>query len=191
MKASSVKIGVGFVALLATASVDAGGFHGAEALSSMKVQSEMPSFEQEESFLRQHTDVRILADSTGEARIIVAPEWQGRVMTASADGGGGLSYGWVNHRLISSGEVSAHFNALGGEDRLWLGPEGGQFSIFFAPRVPFDLEHWFVPPALDTKPFVVVRCSGTEMALRSRFTLINRSNTHFDVAVGRTVRILE
>jgi hypothetical protein len=25
-----------------------------------------------------------------------------------------------------------HINVFGGEDRFWLGPEGGQFSIFFA-----------------------------------------------------------
>jgi hypothetical protein len=28
-------------------------------------------------------------------------------------------------------------NAVGGEDRIWLGPEGGQLSIFFAPGVPY------------------------------------------------------
>ena len=31
-------------------------------------------------------------------------------------------------------------NGFGGEDRFWLGPEGGQFSIFFKKDDPFDLE---------------------------------------------------
>ena len=43
-------------------------------------------------------------------------------------------------------------NAFGGEDRLWLGPEGGQYSIFFRAGDPFDLEHWQTPPPLTASP---------------------------------------
>ena len=52
-------------------------------------------------------------------------------MTSSSDGENGLSYGWINHDLIGSGEIKKQINAVGGEERFWLGPEGGQFSIFF------------------------------------------------------------
>jgi hypothetical protein len=48
-----------------------------------------------------------------------------------------LSPCWVNRALIASGKIAQHMNAVGGEDRIWLGPEGGQFSIFFAPGVPY------------------------------------------------------
>ena len=81
---------------------------------------------------------------------------QGRVLTSSVAGANGFGYGWVNRELIASGKIAQHINAVGGEDRIWLGPEGGQFSIFFAPGVPFDLEHWFTPAPLDTDPYEIV-----------------------------------
>ena len=41
--------------------------------------------------------------------------------------------------IIASGKTQPHINVYGGEDRFWLGPEGGQFSIFFAKDAKFDL----------------------------------------------------
>ena len=43
---------------------------------------------------------------------------------------------------------NSHFNNYGGEERFWLGPEGGQFSLWFAPGAKQDLDHWLTPPAL-------------------------------------------
>ena len=40
-------------------------------------------------------------------------------------------------------------NVFGGEDRFWLGPEGGQFALYFKARDPFDFDHWQVPAAFD------------------------------------------
>ena len=40
-----------------------------------------------------------------------------------------------------------------GEDRFWLGPEGGQFALFFKKGDPFDLDHWQTPAMMDTEPF--------------------------------------
>ena len=83
------------------------------------------------SFLKKHIDPVILQDSSGESRVIISPEWQGRVMTSTARGMGGSSFGWINYDLINSGELLTHMNPFGGENRLWLGPEGGQFSLYF------------------------------------------------------------
>jgi hypothetical protein len=76
------------------------------------------------AFLRQHTQVIVLSDRRGAAQVAVVPAWQGRVLTSSAQGAKGRSFGWINEKLIASGETLPHFNPLGGEDRLWLGPEG-------------------------------------------------------------------
>jgi hypothetical protein len=92
--------------------------------------------------------------------------------------------------LIGSGKVQAHINAVGGEDRLWLGPEGGQFSIFFAPAAPFDLAHWYTPAPLDTEPFEVVWQNSTLVAFRKSFELTNYSGTKFHVQIDREVRLL-
>ena len=101
------------------------------------------------ALLKQHTDVVVLSDETGTEQVAVVPQYQGRVMTSTADGADGLSYGWINPGLISSGTLGPHMNQFGGEDRLWLGPEGGQYGLFFKKGTSFDLPHWQTPAAVE------------------------------------------
>jgi len=112
------------------------------------------------------------------------------VLTSTAAGGDGASCGWINRDLIASGKIQPHINVFGGEDRFWIGPEGGQFSLFFTKGVPFDLEHWFTPAPIDTLPYTVARQSNTEVDFRSQFSLTNYSGTTFDVKVDRLVKLL-
>jgi len=142
------------------------------------------------AFLQKYTDVIVLADKSGQAKVAVAPVWQGRVMTSTATGDAGLSFGWINRDLIASRKLQQHINVFGGEDRFWMGPEGGQFSIFFAKGVPFDLEHWFTPAPIDTEPFKVVSKSQDTARFTHAFRLVNYSGTKFDVKVDRDVRLL-
>jgi len=142
------------------------------------------------AFLRQHTPVVVIGEPGG-AQLAVAPAWQGRVMTSSAQGESGRSLGWINRKLIVSGAVLAHFNPFGGEDRLWLGPEGGQYSIYFAPGAPFDLEHWFVPKAFDTLGFQPTEQAKDHATFAAAFELMNRAGTHFKVRIQRRVQLLE
>ena len=107
----------------------------------------MTPFDEDLAFLRKHIDVLVL--ESGEARVAVTADYQGRVMTSTAGGALGKSFGWLNRGAIASGERQPHINVFGGEDRFWLGPEGGQYSIFFTGGDPFDLEHWQTPAAID------------------------------------------
>lgn len=66
----------------------------------------------------------ILKDRPGQGQVVVLPKMQGRVMTSSATGPDGLSFGWINRELIASGEFVKHMNPFGGEDRFWLGLRG-------------------------------------------------------------------
>jgi len=141
-------------------------------------------------FLKKHTDVIVLSDQAGDAKVAVIPCMQGRVMTSTAEGDKGLSFGWINRELIASKAVLKHINCFGGEDRFWLGPEGGQFSIFFAKGVPFDLEHWFTPAAIDTEPFDVVRKTGDQAEFGKKLELTNYSGTKLSLEVNRQVRLL-
>src|SRR4029077_15694635 len=111
-------------------------------------------------------------------------------MTSSAEGDSGQSFGWINRELIASGKTQPHINARGGEDRFWLGPEGGQFSIFFAKGAPFDLEHWFTPTAIDTLPYQLVNQSMNRATYTALFALTNYSGTRFELKVNREVRLL-
>src|SRR5215831_5899082 len=63
-------------------------------------------------FLKKyHNDLVLLGEDSLGARILIAPAYQGRVMTSTVDGNNGLSFGWVNHELIASGKPSEHINA--------------------------------------------------------------------------------
>jgi len=149
------------------------------------------SFADDVAFLRRYVDVIVLSDQRGSARVAVTGAWQGRVMTSTAGGNAGASFGWINRDLVASRTIQPHVNAFGGEDRFWLGPEGGQFSIFFAKGAKFELADWQTPPPIDTLPFQTAGQSRSEARFTSRFALTNYSGSRFDVAVDRGVRVLE
>jgi len=160
----------------------------ATAAVAVSPQLRAASFGDDTAFLKKHTDVIVL--QAGDARVALVPAWQGRVVTSSAAGDAGTSFGWINRELVESGQPLPHINAFGGEDRFWLGPEGGQFSIFFAPGTQFEFASWFTPAVIDTKPFEVVARSADSVTFGAHFSLTNYSGTNFDVKVDRQVRLL-
>ena len=152
--------------------------------------SATPTFGDDLTFLKKYTKAFVLSDESGKKQVAVVPEYQGRVMTSTADGESGISYGWVNRDLIASGEIQKHINVYGGEDRFWLGPEGGQYSIFFKKDDPFDLDHWHTPTWIDTEPYNVVSQSQNRATFSAKFQLTNYSGTQLDLEVVREIRLL-
>jgi hypothetical protein len=166
--------------------------------SSEPMQNIPSNFGEDVAFLKKHTDAIVLR--RGDAAVAVAPGFQGRVMTSTATGDGGNSYGWLNYKLIAKGVVppeeakgtlESKIHVFGGEERFWLGPEGGQFGIFFAPGAKFDFADWKTPPAIDTEAFDKVSSDDTKAVFARNFTVTNQSGTKFDVGVERTVRLLD
>ena len=142
-------------------------------------------------FLKKyHQDLVVLGDDSSEAKIIVLPAYQGRVMTSTAEGNAGNSFGWLNHDLIASGKFSNHFSAFGGEERIWLGPEGGQFSIYFKKGVEFKFDNWFVPKELDTEKFTLVSSDSKEAKFEKTMHLENYTGTSFDLKINRNIQLL-
>jgi hypothetical protein len=139
-------------------------------------------------FLTSHQKTIVL--KRGEAFVALIPGYQGRVMTSASSGMNGKSFGWINYKLIESGQKAAHFNNYGGEERLWLGPEGGQFSIYFAPGVPFTFENWQVPAPIDTDAFDLVAANDTVAIFRKDIRLVNYNNVKFNLKIDRTVTLL-
>lgn len=155
------------------------------------------NFGQDAAFLKKHSDARVL--SRGDAKIIVVPQWQGRVMTSTAAGDGGDSYGWINYEAVKKGilpedkreGIDKHIHIFGGEERLWLGPEGGQHAIFFAPgQKDYSFANWKTPALIDTEAFEVVSAGESKMALRKEGSVINNSGTTFQLRLERTVEVL-
>jgi hypothetical protein len=103
----------------------------------------------------------------------------------------GLSFGFINREFIEAGTLNPQFNNYGGEDRIWLSPEGGQFSLWFKPGVAQTLDNWFTPPAFNDGPWRIVSQSDDpyyRMVQRMQFQ--NASATKFELDVTRDVRLL-
>lgn len=154
-------------------------------------------FADDVDFMKKHTPIVLLKD--GDAAVAVAPAYQGRVMTSTFDRKAGPSFGWINRPVIEKGFLSEeekkgkleeHIYVFGGEERLWFGPEGGQFAIFFQPGVPFTFDHWFTPPCIDTEAFRVTDKTSTQATFAHTAKLKNWSGQEFDMAIRRTVRLL-
>ena len=70
---------------------------------------------------------------TAGGRIAVSGKYQARVMTSAVEPHG-ASLGFVNRSFIDAGKTGTAFDNYGGEDRFWLGPEGGQYALYFPRR---------------------------------------------------------
>ncbi|MCK5372132.1 MAG: hypothetical protein KAQ62_26405, partial [Cyclobacteriaceae bacterium] len=140
------------------------------------------------NFLSKHQETILLKD--GDAQLLVCPAYQGRVMTSTSNGSSGLSYGWLNYELIGSGKIVDKINAFGGEDRFWLGPEGGQFSIFFKKGDPFDLDAWQTPAVIDTESFDLVSKNEKSAVFKKDIKIENYSGNEFKLKVDRTISLL-
>ena len=144
------------------------------------------------NFLKQHTkNVIELHDKENKAKILLSPEYQGRVMTTTAMGDTGTSFGWINYKLISSGKKKAQFNPVGGEERLWLGPEGGQYSIYFKKNDSFNIAHWQVPGVIDTIPYDVSMSNDSTAVFSTKAVLVNYSGTTLNISIQRAISLLD
>ena len=151
---------------------------------------EKGSFGYDLDFLGEYYSDLIILENN-KVKLIVSPSLQGRVMTSTSQGLEGQSFGWLNYDLIKSGEQLEHINPVGGEERFWLGPEGGQFSIYFKQGDTFEFDNWYVPKELDTESFELVRHTSTEAYFQKEMSLTNYSDTKFDLKVERRVSLLD
>jgi hypothetical protein len=147
------------------------------------------SYREAQAFLAKHTKIVELKDDAG-ARVIVAPQWQGRVMTSTFDRENGPSFGFINRDYIAAGTFDKQFNNYGAEERMWLSPEGGQFSLWFKPGVTQELKNWFTAPGLNEGEWKVVDESEHFVRMHTQMEVENASATKFSLDVTRDVRLL-
>ena len=141
-------------------------------------------------FLVKHTKVVELTDGQG-ARVAICPEWQGRVMTSTCGGMDGPSFGFLCREFIEAGKLNRQFNNYGAEERMWLSPEGGPFSLWFKPGVKQTLADWITPAALNEGGWAVTSTDSDPFyRMEKRMKLGNASGTDFDLAVTRVVRLV-
>ena len=155
------------------------------------------TFADDVAFMKKHTPIVLL--HRGDAAVAVAPDYQGRVMTSTFDRDAGPSFGWINRPVIEKGFLSdeekkgkleEHIYIFGGEERFWLGPEGGQYALFFKPGSKFEFSDWTTPPVIDTEAFELVKQTQSSATFTHSTKLINYSGTEFKVGIERTVKLL-
>ncbi len=159
------------------------------SLFQVPMHAQEATFAQDVEFLKQHTNV-VLLGKAGGAQVVVAPAWQGRVMTSTFGGPRDIGNGWINHELVASGEKKKHIHVFGGEDRFWLGPEGGQYALYFPPGAPFEFAHWQTPALIDTEAYDVVARTDSSVSFGKDAELVNWSKARFTFRIDRTVRLL-
>ncbi len=146
------------------------------------------SFGYDLAFLQKYDSVIVL--KKGDALLIVSPKYQGKVFTSTADGLPGKSFGWINYKLFD-GPLDEHINVYGGENRLWLGPEGAKFSLFFPKGAKMEFANWKTPAALDSEPWTTMGKNETSVKLQKDMQLVNYAGTVLNQLVKRKITILE
>jgi hypothetical protein len=156
-----------------------------------------PTYADDVAFLRKHTHIIELSD--GASRVAIAPAWQARVVTSTTNHESGPSFGWIKRDIIEMGikpedqrtGLQKHIHIFGGEERFWLGPEGGPFALFFPPKVPQTFENWKTPALLDTEAFSPIGKPDENSArFQKTAALTNRAGTTFNLGIERGISLL-
>jgi len=140
-------------------------------------------------FLKKR-DSTLIVLKDGEAQLIVSPKYQAKVFTSTAQGERGFSFGWINYKAFGK-QVDSHMNAYGGENRLWLGPEGGKYSLFFKPGSQMVFENWKTPAAFDTEKWNLKSKDSNSVTMFKEMNLLNYTGTQLRLIVERSIRILD
>lgn len=148
------------------------------------------SFAYDLNFLKEKDSLIVLKNKEGNAQVIVSPKYQGKVFTSTADGLEGRSFGWINYKAFKD-ELDPHMNGYGGEDRLWLGPEGGKFSLFFKKGDKMEYDNWHTPPAIDSESWNLISSSEKKVSMSKDMSLENYLGAQLKIKVNRDVEILE
>lgn len=161
-----------------------------DSINNINKSENITTYADDVSFMQNYIDIIQLSDASGKSKVAISAALQGRVMTSSAFGESGRSYGWINRELFKSKDTLDHINVFGGEERFWLGPEGGQYSIFFKKGAEFTLDDWYTPRLIDLEHFDVKNQSTNKVIFTKKASLKNYSGFQFDMGIQREVAVL-
>ncbi len=153
----------------------------------------MKTFDEVLQLLRDmNNEIIILRGDQEQRQVLVSPQMVGRVMVSTMAGPKGEVLGWVNRPAVEAGFTDPNFNNFGGEERIWLGPDGTQQGLFFR-NMDFTWESFRIPQPMSLQPFETLGVSpdGKSVAMRTRWELNNLMGTPFQVEIQRRITILE
>lgn len=107
----------------------------------------------------------------------------------SAVGANAPSLGFINRSFIEAGQTGTAFDNYGGEDRFWLGPEGGQYGLYFPASKPFSFENWQTPHELQEGAWQIRNESPTSLTYVHAFAVANYEQRAFKLEVERKITL--
>ena len=146
------------------------------------------TFDEDVAFLSRHGAIKVLSAPNG-AQVAISSSYQARVMTSTL-AFGGPSLGFINRAFIEAGKTGTQFDNYGGEDRFWLGPEGGQYGLYFPAQQPFSFDHWQTPHGLQEGAWVITSESPESVTFDRNLSLSNYGKRAFQVQVERVISLL-
>jgi len=133
----------------------------------------------------------VLSDDNGKAQIIVSAKYQAKVFTSAVDGLTGKSLGYLGYKALDAETFDEHMNVYGGENRFWLGPEGGQYSVYFEPGKEQVYDNWHTPKPIDIEPWEVTGSDRSSVGFVKQMEVVNYLGTRLALLVNRTITLLE
>ena len=133
----------------------------------------------------------VLSSNDGKAQIIVSAKYQAKVFTSTANGPSGISFGFVNYQILNSDVIDEHMNGYGGENRFWLGPEGGKYSVYFTPGAEQVFDNWHTPKPIDIEPWDVVSSDEKNVIMTKEMQVTNYVGIQLQLNVDRKISLVE
>jgi len=146
------------------------------------------TFADDLAFLGKYGPIKVFESPHG-GRVAVSAKYQARVMTSAVDAEG-KSLGYINRKFIEEGKTGGQFDNYGGEDRFWLGPEGGQFALYFPAGKPLVFANWQTPHAFQEGEWKAKDEGKTSVTYTQSMSLTNYSGAEFKLDVERKVSLL-
>lgn len=141
-------------------------------------------------YLSERDSLIILKGEDDNAQVIISPKYQAKVFTSTVDGLSGKSIGFVGYKAFERDTPDEHMNGYGGENRFWLGPEGGQYSVYFEPNKPQIYENWHTPKPIDIEAWDLVSASEQKVLMTKDMGIQNYLGTNLKLSVDRHIEFL-
>jgi len=152
------------------------------------LQPTFTTFADDVAFLSKYGALKVF-EAPGGGRVAVSAKYQGRVMTSAVEPDG-RSLGFINRAFIEQGKTGTPFDNYGGEDRFWLGPEGGQYGLYFPSGKPFVFSNWQTPHAMQEGEWDARDASTSAVTFTKKIAITNYAGAKFEIDVERRVALI-
>lgn len=141
-------------------------------------------------YLNTKDSLVVLTDNNGQAQVIVSPKYQAKVFTSTVNGLEGNSLGYLNYKTFDSKETNEHMNGYGGENRFWIGPEGGRYSVFFESGKEQVYDNWHTPQAIDIEAWKIISSGKRDVWMQKDMEVKNYLGNDMKLSINRKVHLL-